>query len=341
MHSSPATPASSYAATCTQVGGVDIVRLTGPSGVSVSIAPRIGNNAFEFLINGKNAFWFPYSSVGEFAANPGLCGNPFLAPWANRLDDHGFHFGGARYALNRELGNYLLDQSGQPIHGLLLYAGQWAVVDLRADSDSARATSRLEFSRHPALMAQFPFAHDIEMTYLLKGQTLETRTKVSNRGAEAMPLSVGFHPYFRLHDSPRDAWSVRLAAEDVWELNDRFTPTGERLPIKSMFAQAGNLPLRGQSLDHVFGGLRRDDDGWARFSVEGANERLTVAYGAGYPVAVVYAPTGDGQSFICFEPMTGVTNAFNLAHCGRYDELAQVPAGGRWEAAFRISVEGF
>ncbi len=338
MHSSPA---SSYAATRTQADGVDIVRLSGPSGISVSIAPRIGNNAFEFLVNGKNAFWFPYTSVGKLAADPELCGNPFLAPWANRLDDHGFHFDGTRYALNRTLGNYLLDQCGQPIHGLLLYADQWEVVDLRADADSALVTSRLDFSRYPALMAQFPFAHEIQMTYLLEGRTLETRTRVTNRGAAPMPLSVGFHPYFQLHDSPRDAWRVRLAAEDVWELNDRFTPTGARLPIESVFPQAGSLPLQGQFLDHVFGGLRRDGDGWARFWVEGASERITVAYGTGYPAAVVYAPSSNGQSFVCFEPMTGVTNAFNLAHSGRYDELPQVPPGGAWEAVFRISVDGF
>ena len=335
------SPASTYAATSTQTDGVGIVRLSGPSGVSVSIVPGIGNNAFEFAVNGKNAFWFPYSSVGELAADPALCGNPLLAPWANRLDEHGFHFGGRHYVLNRTLGNYLLDQCGQPIHGLLLYADQWEVVSLRADADSARVTSRLEFSRHPALMAQFPYAHDLEMTYVLEGRTLETRTKVSNHGKEAMPLSLGFHPYFQLHDSPRDAWRIRLAADDVWELNDRFTPTGARVPIGSMFPRADDLSLRGLFLDHVFGGLQRDDDGWARFAVEGADEKITVAYGAGYPVAVVYAPIGEGQSFICFEPMTGVTNAFNLAHAGRYDDLPSISPGGEWQAAYRISVDGF
>ena len=339
MHPPPASPALSYTATRAQVDGVDIVSLEGPSGVSVSVAPRIGNNAFEFLVNGKNAFWFPYSSVSEFAAKQELCGNPFLAPWANRLDEHGFSFGGIRYGLNRGLGNYLLDQCGQPIHGLLLYADQWEVADLRADASSARVTSRLDFSRYPALLAQFPFAHSIEMTYVLKGWTLETRTKICNRAAAPMPLSVGFHPYFQLHGTPRDEWRIRLAADAVWELNERFTPTGKRLPVASLFPEAASLPLRGQDLDHVFGSLLRDSDGWARFSVQGANERITVAFGAGYPVAVVYAPSGEGQSFICFEPMTGVTNAFNLADRGQYDGLPQVAEGETWEAAFRVTVD--
>jgi aldose 1-epimerase len=334
-------PTPAYSACLAQVDGVDIVRLSGPSGVSVSIAPQIGNNAFEFLVNGKNAFWFPYHSVGEFATNPDLCGNPFLAPWANRLDEHAFYANGVRYELNRDLGNYLLDATGQPIHGLLLHAAQWDVIALRAGPDSARVDSRLEFGRYPALMAQFPFDHSIEMTYILKGETLETRTTVSNESAETMPLSVGFHPYFQLHESPRDSWRVRLAADSVWSLNDRFTPTGANLPIGQSFPQADDLPLRGELLDHVFDGLQRDGDGWARFHVRGTGERITVDFGPRFPVAVVYAPTGDGQSFVCFEPMSGITNAFSLAHRGLYSELPQVPAGGAWTASFRICVEGF
>ncbi len=79
--------AQPYTVSRTLVDGVDLVQLANPcEAATVSIAPRIGHNAYEFLVNGKNAFWFPYASVGEFAAQPDLCGNPFLAPWANRLD---------------------------------------------------------------------------------------------------------------------------------------------------------------------------------------------------------------------------------------------------------------
>ena len=336
-----ASPDPTYSARLTQVDGVDVVCLRSPSGTCVSIVPKVGNTAVEFLVNGKNAFWFPHSSIGEFAGNPELCGNPFLSPWANRLDEHAFYANGIRYELNRGLGNYLLDPADQPIHGLLLYADQWEVADVRSGPDSAQVTSRLEFGRYPQLMAQFPLAHTIEMTYILRGERLETRTMVLNQCAETMPLSVGYHPYFQLHDSARDSWRVRLAADSVWSLNERFTPTGDRAPIRKVFPHAADLPLRGQFLDHVFDGLQRDGDGWSRFHVQGARERITVEYGLRFPVAVVYAPTGDGQSFVCFEPMSGVTNAFNLAHRGLYPGLPQVPSGQAWEASFRISVEGF
>ena len=337
----PAPAAPTYFARRTDSEGVEVIQLGGPGDVAVSVAPKIGNNAYEFSVNGKNAFWFPFGSVGEFAAAPELCGNPFLAPWANRLDEHAFYAQGRRYELNRSIGNYSLDPDGQPIHGLLLFASEWEVVDIGAGPDAAWVTSRLEFSRFPALMAQFPFAHSIAMTYTLAGARLEVRTQISNQGEEPMPLSVGFHPYFQLHGSRRDDWRVHLAADSVWDLNERFTPTGSKSPAASMFPAAADLLLRGESLDHVFGDLQADPDGWARFSVSAAGERLTVEYGDGYPVAVVYAPSGDGQQFLCFEPMSGITNAFNLAHRQLYAQLPVVRPGEVWTGVYRIGVQGF
>ena len=265
-----AASSETYSAAPTTSDGVEIVRLNGPGDVVVSVAPKIGNNAYEFIVNGKNALWFPFDSVAEFAAAPELCGNPLLAPWANRLDEHAFFADGVRYELNRGIGNYLTDPAGQPIHGLLLYSSAWEVVEVGSDSDSAWVRSRLEFGRFPALMAQFPFAHSISVTYLLAGTSLEVRTAVENHGAEPMPVSVGFHPYFQLHDSRRDEWRVHLAADSLWELNERFTPTGATSPVTDTFPGAADLPLRGEFLDHVFGDLKADSDGWARFSVGGA-----------------------------------------------------------------------
>ena len=333
---------SAYTAACTQCDGIDVVQLANPSGeVSVTVVPQVGNIACEFIVNGKNAFWFPYNSIAEFAANSQLCGNPFLAPWANRLDEHAFFANGKKFQLNQGLANYLVDPHDQPIHGLLLYSPHWRVVSLEASADAAEVRSRLEFSQHADLMAQFPFAHRIEMTYRLSGSTLEIHTRINNAGAQPMPLSVGFHPYFRVHDCPRDDWRIRIAARSVWDLNDRFTPKGTQCPVSRVFPGPQSLQLRGQFLDHVFGDLQRDADGLARFRLEGLSESITVAYGPNYPVAVVYAPTGPDQSFVCFEPMTGITNAFNLAHRDVYDELPEIPPGGRWESTYAIEVERF
>jgi aldose 1-epimerase len=95
--------------------------------------------------------------------------------------------------------------------------------------------------------------------------------------------------------------------------------------------------LSGNQLDDVFTDLIRGQDGIARFWVEGADGKLTVSYGPNYRVAVIYAP--PGRDYICFEPMAAVTNAFNLAHDGRYTELQAIRPGGQWQESFWVEPE--
>jgi aldose 1-epimerase len=327
--------AANYTARKTVVDGVDVVSLADAARkTEVSIATSIGNMAYEYKVDGKNYLWFPYHSPAEMREDPRFCCVPFLAPWANRLDQDAFWANGKKYLLNPGLGNLRRDLHQKAIHGLLNFSPAWKVAVVDADSDSAWATSRLEFWKHPELMAQFPFAHAISMTYRLRSGELHVETSIENLSDEAMPVAIGFHPYLQLHDSPRDQWKVHLAARDHMVLNNLLIPTGESHPV----AFADPHPLDASQLDDVFTNLVRGPDGLARFWVQGITERITVTYGPKYTVAVVYAPATG--SFICFEPMSAITNAFNLAHDGVYKELQSIPAGGQWKESFFIAVTG-
>ena len=333
---SAAILARTYSADRVTMEGVEAVRLTDRArGIEVVIAPSLGNNAWQMRVRGEDIFWKPYSSLAELKARPAQGGNPFLAPWANRLDGEAYFANGKKYLLNPALGNFRRDQNGRPIHGLLVYSSLWEVTEVRADGKGAWTTSRLEFFRYPDLMAQFPFAHVLWMTHRLSGGELEVRLRVDNLAREPMPLSLGFHPYFRLTDALRDEWQVHVPARERVVLSPELLPTGERQPA----GLPDPLLLSGTHLDDVFTGLVRDNSGRAEFWVRGKKQKISVLFGPNYPVAVIYAP--KGRSFICFEPMTAVTNAFNLAHTGRYPELQSVPPGGRWEESFWIRPEGF
>ncbi len=102
---------------------------------------------------------------------------------------------------------------------------------------------------------------------------------------------------------------------------------------------AAPFELADRVLDDVFVSLVRDPDGFARFYVAGKKQRITVEYGPKYSTAVVYAP--KGREFICFEPMSGITNAFNAAHEGWYKELQMIPAGEVWQEVFRVRPDGY
>ena len=323
--------AQNYSAQKASDHGIDIVRLTDAARkTQVAIAPSFGNMAYEMMVNGKNVLFLPVPNIGELKAKPALAGVPLLWPWANRIDQDAYWVNGRKYLLNPELGNFRYDGNHKPIHGLLAFSPLWQVTKLEADAKSARVTSRLDFAKYPELMAQFPFAHTVEMTYRLENGVLEVETALHNQGSEPMPVALGYHPYFQLHDAPRDQWKVHVAAREQYVLSDVLIPTGEVRPNKFTDPQ----PLAGAQLDTVFGGLIRGEDGRAHFSVTGNREKLSVIYGPKYTVAVVYAP--PGKDFICFEPMAAITNAFNLAHAGIYKELQSVEPGGEWRESFWI-----
>jgi aldose 1-epimerase len=305
----------------------DVIRLSDPEHLTVvSIATSFGNNAYSMTVRGQEILYKPAPDLASWRAKPGLGGVPLLSPWANRIDGDAFFANGKKYLLNPSLGNFKYDGHHLPIHGLVSYTDKWRVVK----SNTSSVTSRLEPWREPDWMAQFPFAHAIEVTHRLKAGSLEVATKVENLSSEPMPLSLGYHPYFQLSDSPRDDWKVHLAARESVLLSDLLVPTGERKPI----GFSNPYPLAGNVLDNVFTGLTGAD-----FVLEGKKQKIAVKYGPKYPVAVVYAPKGG--SFVCFEPMASLTNAFNLTHAGKDAGLQMIPPGSSWSESFFITPTGF
>jgi len=315
----------------------DVVRLEDAKNQTiVSVMPGRGNNAFEMTVKGENVLYFPFASAAEFKSRGAFSGIPFLGPWANRLDEMAFYANGKKYLLNAGLGNV---HGPIPMHGFLTTA-PWAVVAVNADQHSAWVTSRLEVYREPDWMAQFPFAHTLEMTYRLQDGTLEVALKLNNLSAAPMPVAIGFHPYFQINDAPRDEWTFSVGAKTHW-VGRQNLPTGATEPIEKVIPHPAGGPLKGMRLDDVFGDLIRDSSGRATLWVQGKAERVDVTFGPKYRAAVVYFPAGPGQDFICFEPMAGITDSMNLAQKGLYHELQYLAPGRVWEESFWIKPSGF
>ena len=187
-----------------------------------------------------------------------------------------------------------------------------------------------------------------------------------------MPVSIGYHPYFKLTDSPRDEWSISLPARTRWLLSSQKVPTGETEPAEGFFTN-GRGALRDYNLDDVFTDLVRDARGRATTTVQGRGQRIDVSVGPNYKALVVYSPnplnTGRGSQipppdpnrpapsaapaprppanplatpdFICVEPMVAISNALNLAHKGVYRELQSIAPGASWRESFWVKPSGF
>jgi aldose 1-epimerase len=320
-----------YSARKLTVDSFETIRLSdAASGIEVSIIPSIGNNAYDMRVNGHPIVMNP-PPFATWKRQQSQAGVPFLAPWANRLDGDAYWANGKRYLVNPDAVEIRRDRDGLPIHGLLLFASGWDVTSLAADSQAAQVTSRLEFWRHPNWMAQFPFAHSIEMSHRLSGGVLEVRTTIENHSTDPMPLVVGFHPWYQIPDIPRDRWQVHIPVRDHYTLSPKVIPTGETTPVNL----PDPTPLAGRVVDDVFGGVEANSEFW----LEGDGRRVSVRFGPKFPIAIVYAP--QAHDVVCFEPMTGLTDGFNLTHQGIYKDLQSVPPGGTWTESFWIRPSGF
>ena len=352
----------------------DIVQLEDKKNQTVvSIVTSVGNMAYEMKVKGHNILRFPFASIDDFKAKPtGLHGIPLMAPWANRLDEQAFYANGKRYAFDMQLGNV---NGAIPIHGFMSRTDQWQVVEVKHDGKAAWVTSRLDAYKQPMWMKQWPFAHAMELTYRLQDGMLEVLTKITNMAAEPMPVSIGYHPFYQLTDSPREEWTISVPARTRWLLQYQKVPTGQTEPTDKFFP-GGKGALKDYNLDDVFSDLVRDAQGRATYTVRGRKQQIDIAQGPNYRSLVIYSPnplnTGLGSqvappnpnapapapaargagtapaanplatpNFICFEPMAGITNALNLAHKGVYKELQHVQPGGTWQESFWIKPSGF
>jgi aldose 1-epimerase len=319
---------------------LEIVRLTDAAhGVEVSIAPTLGNRAYQMKIHGEDILYYPSDGFSAHQHRP-LGGIPFLAPWADLLDEQAFWANGKRYGFNMSLGNV---QGERPIHGLLTHSPLWQVTAMMADAESARVTSRLEFWKYPDLMAQWPFAHEYEMTYSLAEGVLEVKASITNLSADPMPVSIGFHPFFQIPGVPRNQWTAHLSARVHVIADEHQIPTGEMRPLDI----PNPLPLRGVTLDDGFTDLERDADGRAHFSIESTGESagktVEILFGPKYRFATIYLPPlppGQTREFICFEPLAAIISGVNLVRQRKYSDLQTVPPGGKWTESFWIRASG-
>jgi aldose 1-epimerase len=246
------------------------------------------------------------------------CGIPILHPWANRLD--GLRYAAAGREVELDAASLLLhfDRNGLPSHGVSWTDLAWEVNEACPDT----LTARLDWRRDD-LLAIFPFPHRLELTATIRPASLTIATTLIADGGSRVPMSFGFHPYFRLPGLPRAEWRLAMPAMRHLVLDGRNIPTGQEESFAVLDA-----PLGAREFDDGFIMLA----GQPSFALAGGGRRVTVEFLEGYPCAQVYAPRG--KDFIAFEPMTAPTNALVTGRGLRLTE-----PGGTFQATFRINVD--
>lgn len=252
--------------------------------------PSFGSNVISLVETktGKELLVKP-DSFTALSENPMLNGIPVLFP-PNRIENAAFTFNGTvhQFPVNE------IDK--HHIHGFV-YNQPWQVIGEKEEDGVVTIETMIELD-NPAIYK----GASIKLTYELEGAVLRQKATVSNNGDQAFPWGIGYHTSF-LFDEKHASFS--LTKKSQWILTDEAIPTGEQVsgePMKEISLQA--MPL---------------DDAYAAFD-EG-NEAVmhnretgcTITYrtDSSFKHWVIYNGNGK-EGFVCPEPYTCITNAFNM-----------------------------
>jgi galactose mutarotase-like enzyme len=290
--------------------GVAAVTLTAGD-TEVVVVPELGMLVAAFVVDGFDHVARP-ASLAQVRAQH-TSGVALLHPWANRLGRRSYTAAGRTVSL-RSVPLHT-DEHGLPIHGTMVGRDGWTITAL----GGGRVEASFVFDDEVEGFAAFPFAHTLRIAVRAGRRRVRVVTTVAATGGTAVPISFGWHPYWRL-PGPRDAWTVALPDVAHARLDRRGIPTG-----RAKVEAAGDRALAGASYDdlYAFAGERG-------VSVRGRGRRLDLALDDGYPFLQVYAPAG--RPFCCLEPMTAPTNALVTG------DHPTVRAGATFTASYTASV---
>jgi aldose 1-epimerase len=281
----------------------------------------------------------------DFAGNQGFAfGGAILAPFANRVRGRPVHglreietvIDGAPVRLPRNWGGQAPGAETYAMHGLILASR----VAFEQPSPHA-AQGRLAAG---GFGGRWPGRAELNFEWRLDRGALTLRVEALNRGDEALPLGLGWHPYFRVPSGDRRRARLRVPAAQRVEVNnyDEVLPTGALLDVIGTaydFRPADGSPLGSLYLDDCFTSL-------ATSGGEVVTELHDPSAGLGLRVAArsppvravqLYAPVD--QPFVVIEPQFNLADPYGPQWPAALDTgMQRLPPGGCAAYAARVSV---
>ena len=254
-------------------------------------------------------------------ADPAVWGRhaPVLFPIVGRLPDDTYLHRGQAYRL--------------PQHGFARDR-EFALVSCTKGHALFRLTD------DEATRAVYPFAFELNITYTLKGSTLEVRWDVRNPSdSQALLLSIGAHPAFRCPLRPDERFEDYRLAFDHFVSADRHLLQGGLLSGKT----APEL-FQEQELELTYPTFRDDALVFKRpgFTALTLRTRRPAPFVRvefkGFPYLGIWTK-GPGAEFVCIEPWQGIASTI-----GPPQELAEkegiltLAPGDTFTAAYSIAV---
>lgn len=245
----------------------------------VEVIPQLGGTIGSFSWRGTDVFRPTVAHPTDVLQTA----NFPLVPYANRIPDGVFEFGGHKV----KIAPNLLPQP-HPLHGQGWRAA-WT-VDEASDTHAI-----LSFEHAPG---EWPWSYRAIHTITLTGDSLREELSVTNTSEDAMPAGLGFHPYFHAPEGT----TLQAHVEGAWMIDDEILPTVHQPgPYGADWSKGASVALP-ELIDHCY-------TGWDQMAVlkqSGITATLTAPPKARW--LHLYVPPGEG--YLCVEPVTNRPNPF-------------------------------
>jgi aldose 1-epimerase len=219
-----------------------------------------------------------------------------LSPFVCRLNHSTYQWEGETYTAEKFLLN------GHAIHGLL-YDALHEVEFVEASGFKVECKF---FYRYDGNNPGYPFPFDMNVRYRLEeGCRLSIITTVHNRSGRNIPMSDGWHPYFRLGETI-DTATLQISSKQQVEFDASLLPTGRLVNNKSWTKAS---PLLGVSLDNCF--VLDQDEPLPHCTLKDEAVGLAIHFYPieSYPYLQVYTP--DHRRSIAIENLSSPPDSFN------------------------------
>lgn len=233
-------------------------------------------------------------------ADPSLSvrgGIPILFPICGNLPNNSYEHQGKSYQLKQ--------------HGFARDL-PWELIQPASASPNA---IELVLASSDLTRSQYPFDFELRFTYRLLPNRLRIEQQISNRSTEAMPFSIGFHPYFPVSDKSGLQFEIPAI-----EYQDQQT--------QAVHPFSGQFDFDRDEIDVAFRHVSRQS---AQVTDSNRQIDLTLSYEPVFSTLVFW--TVKGKDYYCLEPWSAPRNALNTG-----DSLTQLPPGHQMNTAIELSV---
>jgi aldose 1-epimerase len=187
---------------------------------ALSIVPKFGANLLDLRFSGKSVL-DGYHTPEELVDNK-WSKNIILFPFPNRLRDGQYTHAGKTYKF--DINNVATNNA---IHGFSKNV-EMVVSKVKITEMSAAITCEY---KHNGKHKGFPFKFLFKILFILRGGELTVDMKITNTDKVAIPVGLGWHPYFKISEKSDDT-SLQMPDCQLIEIDERMLPTGEKTPFK-------------------------------------------------------------------------------------------------------------